>query len=53
MQLRVEMKILSYPVFVAFKHASDVSILVVGAVRREVLHAGDHLIVLFELPGLN
>ena len=53
MQLRVEMQILSYPVFVAFKHASYVSILIIGAVRREVLHAGDHLIVLFKLPRLN
>ena len=46
-------EIVSYPVFVAFKHAPDVSILVVGTVCSEVLHTGDFLIVLFELPRLD
>ena len=46
-------EIVSYSVFVAFKHASDVSVLVVGTGCREVLHTGDLLIVLLKLPRLD
>ena len=46
------MSIVSYPVFVTFKHTSDVSILVIRAGCSEVLNTGDHLIVLLELPRL-
>ena len=48
----VQISIVSYPVFVTFKHTSDVSILVVGAGCSEVLNTGDLLIVLLELPRL-
>ena len=42
----------SYPVFVTFKHTSEVSILVAGASGSEVRKTVDHLIVLLELPRL-